>query len=149
MLCKDIMRRPVQYARRGETVRSAAQKMRDARIGFLPVCDDHDRVVGVVTDRDMAVRLCATGQSPATTPIEAIMSSEVVGCPSSADVHEAERLMAQHRKSRIVVVAENGAPEGVISLSDLVSQLGAEGSEVLRQVAVREVLGEHGESQRR
>jgi CBS domain-containing protein len=118
--------------------------MRDAHIGFLPVCDDRDRLIGVVTDRDMAVRLCATGEVPGKTPIEAIMSTDVVSCSPAADVRDAEMLMAQNRKSRIVVVADDGTPEGVISLSDLAGRPGAEAADLLRMIAGREVLAPGG-----
>lgn len=142
MFCRDIMRRPVICARRGDSVQSVAQKMRDSRVGFLPVCDDRDHVVGVVTDRDIVIRLCAAGQSAVKMPVEAIMTVDVLSCAPDADIGEAERLMAQERKSRIVVVGESGAAEGVISLSDLAGR--GEATELLRQVAEREVLDESG-----
>lgn len=141
MLCKDIMRRPVETVRRGESVQAAAQKMRDFRVGFLPVCGDGDRVVGVVTDRDMAIRVCATGESPATTPVEAIMSTDLVTCSADAEVEQAEALMAQNRKSRVLVLSSGGDPAGVISLSDIAGRPGPEGSDTLRHVASREVIG--------
>lgn len=142
MLCKDIMRRPVQWVGRGESVQAAAQKMRDFRVGFLPVCGDGDRVVGVVTDRDMAVRVCATGESPEKTPVEAIMSTDLVTCSPNAEIEDAEALMAANRKSRVLVLDSGGSPAGVISLSDIAGRPGPEGSDTLRRVASREVLGE-------
>ena len=148
MRCKDIMRRPVMSVRRGETTQSAAQKMRDSRVGFLPVCDDLDHIVGVVTDRDMAVRLCATGELPSKTPIESIMTADVVSCSAEADLVEAERLMATHRKSRVVVVDDENVPIGVISLSDLAGRPDAGAAEILRAVAGREVLDQHGDKPR-
>jgi CBS domain-containing protein len=68
MLCQEIMRRPVQCARRGESVQNAARRTRDANIGFLPVCDVSGVRLGVLTDRDIAIRLCAADGSASRTP---------------------------------------------------------------------------------
>ncbi len=143
MLCQDIMCRPVQCAKRGDTVQAVALKMRDQNIGFLPVCDDHGHAVGVVTDRDLAIRLCADGASPMETRIEEVMSREIVHCGPRDELSTAEQLMATRHKSRVLVTSTAGDPLGVISLSDVAARsTGA--SRVLREVASREVLSTDG-----
>lgn len=149
MLCQDIMRRPVQRALVGETVQSAAQTMRDANIGFLPVCDATGRTVGVVTDRDIAVRLCAAAGSAADTAVETIMTAEVVSCHAHDDLRDVERLMATRHKSRIVVTDDDGSLAGVVSLSDVAAHAGPDAADTLREVATREVLGTTGRKQGR
>ncbi len=144
MLCKDMMKRPVETIQPHESVQTAAQRMRDANIGLLPVCDARGQLVGVITDRDIVVRLCADGGSPTDTAIERVMSPQVIRCSSNDDVHVAEDLMMRERKSRIVVTDDRDRPAGVISLSDVAGQAPAEAARVLRHVAAREVLGPKG-----
>lgn len=118
MRCEEIMKRHVHRLRPADTLRTAAQKMREHGVGFLPVCDEGGRVVGVVTDRDLVLRACAD-ERPMTTSVEAVMSTDVVSCRPSHGVRHAEALMREHRKSRIVVVGDHGALEGILSLSDV------------------------------
>jgi len=144
MLCKDLMNRPVETVQPHETVQAAAQRMRDANIGLLAVCDARGRLVGVITDRDITVRLCAAGGSPVDTAVEDVMTPDVVRCATSDDLHVAEDLMMRERKSRIVVTDDQDRLAGIISLSDVATQAPQEAARVLRQVAARELLGPHG-----
>lgn len=142
MRCGDIMRRPVEVARQGETIQDAARRMRDANIGFLPVVGDGDRVIGVITDRDLVVRGCARGLVPDRSAVEELVSHELVACRPQDDLHYVARLMALHRVSRVLVV-EGDRPVGVVSLSDLAAHLDG-AAETLRRVAVREIVDESG-----
>jgi len=144
MQCKDVMRRPVESVRQAETVQAAAARMRDANIGFLPVCDDRGRAVGVLTDRDIAVRLCAEGVSARDSTVLSVMTPEVIRCKASDDLRVAEQLMVRERKSRVVVVDDDERLAGVISLSDVAAHAAADAAEVLRQVAARELLDARG-----
>lgn len=144
MLCKDLMKRPVQTVQPHETVQSAAQRMRDANIGLLPVTDARGRLIGVITDRDIVVRLCAEGGSPAEITVEQVMSPEVIRCSMNDDLRVAEDLMMRERKSRVIVTDDGDRLAGVISLSDVAGQEPIEAARVLRQVAAREVLGPRG-----
>src|SRR5687768_4706621 len=119
MLCRDIMKQRVECLSPLDTVQTAACKMRDSNIGFLPVCDAGGAVTGTLTDRDVAIRLVAENRS-AAAPVADIMSNEVVCCHPDDDVIEAERLMSEKHKSRIVCIDDSGALVGVISLSDIV-----------------------------
>ena len=144
MLCRDVMNRPVETVRSSETVQAAAQRMRDSNVGFLAVCDDAGRMVGVVTDRDITVRLCAAGGLPAETPISEVMTADVVRCATTDDLRMAERLMIRDRKSRIVITDDRDRLAGVISLSDVASRAPADAVDVLRRVASREIAGPDG-----
>lgn len=118
MQCEQIMKRDVHCVAPLDSVEEAARLMRDENIGFLPVCEPHGKVVGTLTDRDIAIRLVATNK-PASTTVQDVMTRDVVSCHPKDDVRKAERLMAQLRKSRIMCIDESGQLCGVISLSDI------------------------------
>jgi len=125
MRCEEIMKRDVRTISPDDTVQAAAAIMRDANIGFLPVCDaTSGRVVGTLTDRDIAIRVVAEGH-PASVSVGQVMTREVVTCSPEEDVRTAAQRMAAAKKSRIIVTDESGRPVGVISLSDLAQVEGA------------------------
>ena len=138
MRCQEIMKTDVECVSPRDSVEEAAIRMRDDHIGFLPVCDQSGKVLGTLTDRDIAIRLVAE-KKPASTFVEDILTPEVVACRPEDDIRDAERAMAKHHKSRIMCVDEQGLLVGVISLSD-VAQLDTEGraSTTLRDVSERE-----------
>lgn len=123
MLCKNVMKTDVTHVTPEESARSAAALMRDEEIGFLPVVDSAKHVIGVVTDRDLVVRLLADGRDVETAVSEA-MSDEVVAVMPDDDVRVAAARMATTQRGRIVVLDDQGALAGVISLSDVVGVLG-------------------------
>jgi CBS domain-containing protein len=118
MRCEELMTIEVATVRVGEEVQAAARLMRDLNAGCIPVCQRDGTVVGVLTDRDIAVRLVAEGRSPAT-PVEEVMTDDLISCLPQADVREAERLMRAHQVSRILVIDDDGRLAGVLGLADL------------------------------
>jgi CBS domain-containing protein len=138
MRCDEVMKRDVVSVTPEETVQEAARLMRDENIGFIPVCDTTDKVVGTITDRDIAIRLVASNRS-ADTLVRDIMSHELVAVRPADDLAEAERQMATHHKSRIVCTDDMGRLEGIISLSDIAQVEGRSlAGQVLRDVTERE-----------
>jgi CBS domain-containing protein len=139
MLCSEIMKSEIECLSPGDTADLAARKMRDHNVGFLPVLDDSLRVVGTITDRDIAVRLVASSL-PLVTPVADLMSSDLVSCRPSDDVRSAEQLMGLHRVSRILCVEEDGVLAGVISLSDIAQhESPVMAAQTLREVTAREI----------
>jgi CBS domain-containing protein len=138
MLCKDVMKTNVECLSPTDHVQSAARRMREKNIGAIPVCDDKRTVIGMVTDRDLALRVIADSR-PATTPLSDVMTKDIVSCRPTDDIQRAQELMGKHQKSRILCT-ENGRAVGVISLSDIVSRVdGAGAMQTMRQVTAREV----------
>ena len=138
MLCERIMKDDVECVSPTDTVQAAARKMRDANVGFLPVCDETGKVLGTVTDRDLAVRVLADGLG-AETEISSVMTWEVIACRPEDDLRTAEHLMGKHRKSRMICTDHAGRLMGVISLSDVVQNDGSKlAAQTLRQVTDRE-----------
>jgi CBS domain-containing protein/RNA polymerase-binding transcription factor DksA len=139
MRCEEIMNQELEVVREQDSVQAAAQRMRDANIGFVPVCADSLRVVGTVTDRDLAVRVCAENRPADTTQVGEIMTRDVVTCRPSDDVRHAERLMGEHQKARIMVIDEAEVLVGVISLSDIAErEAPQQAARTLRDVSARE-----------
>lgn len=139
--CLNIMKRDLECLSPRESARAAAARMREQNIGFLPVCDDGMQVLGTVTDRDIAIRIVAE-QLPAGTAVEHIMTREVVACYPEDDIEVAKELMADHRKSRIMCLDDDGTLIGIISLSDIAKLEGDGAARTLSAVSGREVRRE-------
>ena len=119
MKVKEVMTRNVEFVQPNDSLQVAAQKMRDRDIGFLPL-QEGDELVGVVTDRDIAVRAIASGINPKSILGREIATSPVVYCFEDQDVEEAARLMRENQIRRLVVLdRKNNQPAGVVSLGDL------------------------------
>ena len=100
------------------SIQEAAEQMRSLDVGVLPVCDG-DRLVGILTDRDLAVRAVADGRDPKSTPIEEIMTRQVVYCFEDQDIEEAERVMEKNQIRRLPVLHRDKRIVGIVSLGDL------------------------------
>jgi CBS domain-containing protein len=107
--------------------------MKDQDIGFVPICDARGAPIGVVTDRDLALRVLADGRS-ADERVSAVMSRDVVGCRVGDDVQKAMDLMRNERVSRVMVCDAQGKLVGVVSLQDLAAESEDEAGETLQEV---------------
>jgi CBS domain-containing protein len=137
MKCSEVMKTNVKCVEIDDTVIDAASLMKEAGVGFLPVCDANGLPLGVITDRDIVVRVVAEGRDPGTCTVAGAMTLETISCGPDDDIEIAERKMASEHKSRILVRDEDGAVVGVISLSDI-AQVDDAG-ETLKRVSEREV----------
>jgi CBS domain-containing protein len=138
MRCNEIMKRAVECISPQDTVQSAARRMRDEQVGFLPVCDSEKKVLGTVTDRDLAIRVLAEARAATTTPIADVFTRDVVACRPQDSLSKAEELMAGHRKSRILCLDDDGRLAGVISLSDIAeAESGSRAAKTMRAVSQR------------
>lgn len=140
MRCQEIVSREIVTCKETDTIQVAALKMRDANVGFLPVCDGEGVTLGVVTDRDLALRACAVGLDPKHVPVTEVMTHQVLSCRLDDDLRHVEGLMANNRKSRILVQDAAGRPLGVISLADIARFDRIFASETMRRVSGREIL---------
>jgi CBS domain-containing protein len=101
----------------------AARKMKLLDVGPLPVVES-DRLVGMVTDRDITVRATAEGLDPEKVQIREVMTPEVVACRDTDDIADAARTMQLAQLRRLVVVDEQGRLVGIVSLGDIALQAG-------------------------
>jgi CBS domain-containing protein len=123
MRLKEIMTREVEAVRPETTVKEAAELMRMLEIGALLVSTG-DRLVGMLTDRDIAVRAVAEGCDVTRTPVCNLMTTEVAYCFENQDVTEAARVMEERQVRRLPVLDRNKQLVGIVSLDDLATDAG-------------------------
>lgn len=120
MKCRDLMKTDLQWVSGDTTVLDAARFMRDSTLGFLLVTDPvPGRKAGVVTDRDLAVRVCAEGLDPRTTRVGDVASLELVVGGVEEDLDLAEQRMGVAQKARLVIVDDQSTIVGLLSLTDI------------------------------
>ncbi len=118
MQIQEIMSPTVHIADPNMTIRDAARQMRADNVGALPV-GENDRLIGMVTDRDITVRAVAEGRSAGNTTVREVMSEGVCYCFEDDDVKEAAKLMAEHQVRRLPVLNRDKRLVGVVALADL------------------------------
>lgn len=123
MLLKDIMTRDPVVIAPDSTLQEAAQVMRDIDTGIIPVCDD-GRLLGMLTDRDLAVRATAEGKDPKATAVHELMSAEIVYCFEDEDVRRAADIMEQRQIRRLIVLNRDKRLTGIVSLGDVAVHTG-------------------------
>ncbi len=118
MKAKEIMTKDPDCLRGDDTARHAAQVMRDRDCGCVPVVDDAGKVVGIVTDRDLAVRGIASGKDP-STKLNDLMTPMATCCGPDDDLRDIEQKMAELQVRRIPIVDSAGRCVGIISQADI------------------------------
>jgi CBS domain-containing protein len=118
MQIRDIETHHPQTIRPDCTLIEAAQMMKQMDIGALPVCEG-ERLVGMITDRDITVRGLGQGCNPHLTRVQQIMTRQIIYCGEDQDVKEVARLMEQKQIRRLPVLDENKRLCGIVSLGDL------------------------------
>ena len=121
-LC-EVMTVGVETVAPGDTIRYAAEKMEALDVGALPVCDG-DRLIGVLTDRDIAVRAVAIGRDPNRTAVVEAMTAELVVGHVEQAIDEAAELMRAHEIRRLPVVDDAKHLVGIVALADLAMRAG-------------------------
>ena len=121
MLTEEVMTPRVIAIDEHGTAAEAAQTMQEQDIGWLPVLSG-DRPVGVITDRDLALRVMAQGLAPEKTAVREVMSNPVVRLGTTATIEQAAGLMKAERTRRLLIIDQDGRPAGVLSLSDLATR---------------------------
>jgi CBS domain-containing protein len=123
MQVKEVMTRGVECVPPDSTLQEAARKMRDLDVGPLPVCD-HDRLAGMLTDRDIVVRAIAEGRDPKTTKVRDAMTEGIDYCFEDDDVATAAQQMREKQIRRLVVLNRDKRLVGIVSLGDLAVETG-------------------------
>jgi len=118
MQAKDLMTRSVECISPQTRISNAAQRMKLLDVGFLPVCEN-DRLVGTVTDRDIALRVVAEGNDVNQAKAGDIMTSDVFWCYEDQTADEIADYMSQKVVRRVLILNRNKRLVGVLSIGDL------------------------------
>ncbi len=118
MQVKDAMHKTAEWAEVTTPVQLVAAKMRDLDIGAIPI-GEKDRLVGMVTDRDIAMRAVAAGKDASKLTARDVMSNGIVYCRDTEDVNDAVRIMEQKQIRRLPVLNDQKRLVGVLSLGDI------------------------------
>lgn len=115
---KEVMTRTVQCVPPTTGLREVAKKMQELDVGSIPICEN-DRLVGMVTDRDIVLKTLGGSLDPKTARAKDVMTSPIVFCYEDQDVNEASRLMEVKRIRRLAVLSRDKRLVGIVSLGDL------------------------------
>ena len=115
---RDLMTDKVCSIDADKPVEYAAKMMKDEDVGLAPIVEGN-RLVGTLTDRDIAIRVVAEGRDPKSTTVREVASSDLVTVDPQQDLDEALRLMAQHQVRRLPVVEEDGRLVGIVAQADV------------------------------
>jgi CBS domain-containing protein len=109
----------------GDTVTSVAQLMKERDIGPVPIVEDKisKRLIGIVTDRDLALKVVAGGRDPNTTLVQDVMTTEVVTCREDDDIESTLDSMARNQLRRILVVDADNHLVGIIAQADVATRM--------------------------
>jgi CBS domain-containing protein len=118
MKVRDAMHRGVEWVEPDTSIVEVAAKMRERDVGAIPV-GENDRLVGMVTDRDIVVRGVAKGRKLADLTARDVMTEGIVFCRDTEDLDDALRIMEQKRIRRLPVIDENKRMVGMLSLGDV------------------------------
>ena len=134
MQVKEIMTRIVEFASPTTSAKEAAHQMHETHVGVLPVLDE-DKVVGMITDRDICCKVVATGHSAGRTPVSEIMSTEVATCFDDQEISEATDIMIDKHVRRLAVVNKANHLVGILSVDDVARDSHDMASSVLESAA--------------
>lgn len=113
---KDVMTLDVQVISPNATIKQAAQKMREGDFGMMPVAES-DRMIGAISDRDIAVRGIAEGKGP-DTPVRDVMSEGITWAYEDDSIERAAQIMSEHQIRRLPVVSREKRLVGIVALGD-------------------------------
>lgn len=112
-MCHDVL-----WVNPGTSVCDCANLMAEHKIGCIPVCDSNQRVVGLITDRDILLRTVCKDKNVKATPVSEIMTTNVCCCESNEHLDDAQELMSKHQVRRLPVI-ENDRIVGILSIGDI------------------------------
>jgi CBS domain-containing protein len=130
----EIMSTDVQAIEPQETLQRAAQLMKELDVGSLPVCEG-ERLLGMVTDRDIAVRGVAAGLGPSDACVSDVMSDEPVVCRGNEDAQDVLQLMGDRQVRRLPVVDDQQKLIGIVAMSDLARRQSGHIDEAVREIS--------------
>ncbi|MGQ0761680.1 MAG: CBS domain-containing protein [Acidobacteriota bacterium] len=123
MTCSDVMTKNPKICAPTDIVQKAAQLMKSEDVGPIPIVGDNGKLEGIITDRDIVLKVVAEGRDPKTTKLADVMSTDLITCTSDGDIEETLDLMEDNQVRRIPVVDASGRLVGIISQADVATRL--------------------------
>lgn len=122
---RDVMTKDPVCATPDDNVESVARLMKENDIGPVPIVEGaaSKKLIGIVTDRDLALKVVAEGRDPSTTRVRDVMTEDVVTCRVDDEVEDIMRAMSRHQLRRILVVDENDKLIGIIAQADIATRM--------------------------
>ena len=117
MKVRDVMTSSVDWVTPETSVVEVAQLMKKDDVGSIPICNEN-RLIGIITDRDIVLKVVAAGKNTNDISAKEIMSTDIISVSADQDVHEAADLMSEYQIRRLPVV-ENGNLVGIVAIGDL------------------------------
>lgn len=140
MKVKDIIHRSPLSVHRHQTLSQAAEIMWDYDLGAVPIVDEDNRVVGMITDRDIAMAALMQSRPLSEIVVESAMSKNLYCCELNEEVYNALALMQQHQIRRMPVLDGNKKLVGVLSLNDMARAYAKSGKKEIKAEAIADTL---------
>lgn len=121
MKLRDVMTPNPECISPDTNLKEAAARMRDSDIGDVLICEN-DRLVGIITDRDIAIRATADGKTPSRSKVRDVMSTGIVYCFEDQSHEEAAKVMSENQIRRLPILNRDKRLVGIVSLGDLALQ---------------------------
>lgn len=123
--CNEVMTKNPVYCLQNDTVLKAAELMKSENVGSIPVVENEQtrKLIGIVTDRDLTLKIVAEGRDPKSTKVDAVMTHKVVTCRAEDDLQKALDAMAEHQLRRIPIVDANNRVVGIIAQADVATRV--------------------------
>ncbi|MFZ7103989.1 MAG: CBS domain-containing protein [Peptococcaceae bacterium] len=118
MKLRNIMTKDISGVSPQDPIVEAAKIMQQRNVGCIPVCDNNKQVKGILTDRDIVIRVVAEAKNPQQLDVNAVMSTGLTLGSPDMDAEEAAQIMAEHQIRRLPVI-ENNQLVGIVSIGDL------------------------------
>jgi CBS domain-containing protein len=134
MKVNEVMTNQVRVVGPDHSIREAARLMDELNVGVLPVCDG-ERLLGIITDRDITVRATAVGKDPDKVRVREIMTEDVRWCFEDEAVEDVAQMMGDVQIRRIPVVDRNKRLVGIVALGDLATDRARGADEALRRIS--------------
>jgi len=123
--CNEVMTKTPVCCLQNDTVLKAAELMKSENVGSIPVIENEQtqKLIGIVTDRDLTLKIVAEGRDAKSTKVDEVMTHKVVTCRAEDDLQKALDAMAEHQLRRIPIVDANNRVVGIIAQSDVATRV--------------------------
>jgi len=123
--CNEVMTKNPVCCLQNDTVLKAAELMKSENVGSIPVIENEQtqKLIGIVTDRDLTLKIVAEGRDPKSMKVDAVMTHKVVTCRAEDDLQKALDVMAEHQLRRIPIVDANHRVVGIIAQADVATRV--------------------------